>query len=204
MSATYTDPSYIEPYYEGLILSETTSSILGLGPDPDLAPTFILGVDSGVEDAQFMHGGRVLSPSADPATFHQDQATVPAADPPTIEDPDSDPDSTTGLSLLGMFNQAFSNLATKFGYLRKPTDSVEAPAGDPAVNVLGDLEDVEFQCMSDEETPILVDGKPVIVTEPQECHKFFMDFAQFADPEEFFFQAAREVFKSNGLLSFVG
>lgn len=210
------------------------STILGLGPDPALGPTFGLGLDSGVEDPQFMHGGRVPRPSAGSAPPPQDQYSAgsvapledqssagsaappvdqssdPPFDPSTnAKHPDVEPDSTpAGFSLLGMVQHALSNLATKFGYLKRPASIAEAPAVPPAVEdleaveVLGDIEATEFQCMSDAESPILMDGKPVIVTEPQECHKYFTDYARFADPQEFFFTAAREVFKSNMLLSF--
>ena len=59
-----------------------------------------------------------------------------------------------------------------------------------------DPEHTQFQCMSDEHNPILLNGEPVLVTEPQDCHKYFMDFASFADPQLVFLEEARAVFKS--------
>ena len=78
------------------------------------------------------------------------------------------------------------------------SEQTSTPNSEPKSNPgqTSDPEHTQFQCMSDTHNPILLEGEPVLVTEPQDCHKYFMDFAAFADPQLVFMEEARAVFKS--------
>ena len=78
----------------------------------------------------------------------------------------------------------------------RDTKAVKQPTKREINVILHDDEHYEFECMSDTDTPILVEGRPVVVTEPQDCHRYFMNYATFADPGLIFVQEARIIFKS--------
>ena len=89
-------------------------------------------------------------------------------------------------------------------YKALPLGVASSPESAPVSNnegpVIVDEGPYEFQCMNGENSPVLdLDGQPVIVSEPQQCHQYFMDFASFADPdsETVFMEEAHIVFKSN-------
>ena len=85
----------------------------------------------------------------------------------------------------------------KFGYLKKPQ---------PHPDVLHDFQDgeeyFEFQCMNADDLPIMVENRPVTVSQPEDCSKYFTTgqpagHATLMSPPEAFTDVARKVFKSN-------
>ena len=101
------------------------------------------------------------------------------------------------LGILGIFKSAFTRLGVKFGYLKKPQ---------PHPDVLHDFQDgeeyFEFQCMNADDLPIMVENRPVTVSQPEDCSKYFTigqpaGHATLMSPPEAFTDAARKVFKSN-------
>ena len=105
-------------------------------------------------------------------------------------------DSHDSSSLLQRFKNVFTRLGVKLGYLRKPQ---------PHPHVLHDFQDgdefYEFQCMTAEGQPVLVDGHPVSVHQPEDCSQYFVQgqsqgHATLMDPPQAYVEAAKAVFKS--------
>merc|ERR1712079_92126 len=101
------------------------------------------------------------------------------------------------LGVLGIFKSAFTRLGVKFGYLKKPQ---------PHPDVLHDFQDgeeyFEFQCMNADDLPIMVENRPVTVSQPEDCSKYFTTgqpagHATLMSPPEAFTDVARKVFKSD-------
>ncbi|XP_023328843.1 calponin homology domain-containing protein DDB_G0272472 isoform X2 [Eurytemora carolleeae] len=113
-------------------------------------------------------------PTPNPETGTSSAPKLEAGPTPT-PDSESDPDPTTNYE----------------------SEQTSTPNSEPKSNPgqTSDPEHTQFQCMSDTHNPILLEGEPVLVTEPQDCHKYFMDFAAFADPQLVFMEEARAVFK---------
>lgn len=79
-----------------------------------------------------------------------------------LQKPTEEPESFTILTSL---RNAFARLGSKFGYIKKsavPTEPLTEPS-----NVF------DFQCMTADDLPITVDGQPVRVAEPKDCHRYF-------------------------------
>ena len=76
----------------------------------------------------------------------------------------------TPFSLLGSIKSALTRLGKKFGYLKK-SEQQENPGTDQESSPGSGF---AFQCMTAEDKPILVDGKPVMVADPGDCHQFYL------------------------------
>merc|ERR1719397_59434 len=87
----------------------------------------------------------------------------------------------TPFSLFGSIKNALTRLGQKFGYLKKSQQDQDfagtdhrslpgSPGSDPGF---------AFQCMTAEDKPILVDGQPVMVVDPADCHQYYL---QHLDP----------------------
>lgn len=106
-------------------------------------------------------------------------------------------DSFVSSTLWGKIKNSFARLGRKFGYLKKPQ---------PHPDVLHDFQDeeeyFEFECMTADDLPIMMDDKPVTVHQPEDCSQYFtkgqpQGHAAPAKPPPAFLEAARVVFKSN-------
>jgi hypothetical protein len=147
----------IQPW-SGLVFSVTTNihpSHLGLGPDPLAGPSFGLGL------------GSVNQPP-------------PATDLP-------DPEGVGGAvfsypaAILEFLSARASNLAAKLGYIRQrpPTDEAKSggEVGEGETLLEGEnLREEEtleegFQCMKSLDEPVVVEGQPVLVAQPEDCHQ---------------------------------
>ena len=242
--------------------------MLGLGPDPfdgpsfGLAPEFTpdahsldqgLAVDPLLPGGQNEGGGQFGVGNSDPANIDKNvggegakegegefKSQLPLNDVGSQAKmaPTDNEIGISPTSLVKRVKQAFWTLASKLGYVRRPsrladpatsgikqTEEGLSPSPVPSsadkaqvntspvngkqqdkpggINVIvhnadnEDEEHFEFECMSDANTPILDgEGRPVTVSQPQDCHKYFVDWAAFAEPETVFFQEARKVFKS--------
>ena len=78
----------------------------------------------------------------------------------------------TPFSLFASIKNSLTRLGQKFGYLKKNqgqdfsgTGPGSAPGSDPGF---------AFQCMAADDTPILVDGQPVMVVDPGDCHQYYL------------------------------
>jgi hypothetical protein len=143
-------PNQLRP---GLVFSVTTSihpSHLGLGPDPLDGPSFGLGLSRGDQ------------PGPDPAEVPVPQAKV------------SDSESWSVMSypaaLMEFLAARGSILAAQLGYLRtRPPRDGGSSRVDEAAAVEGRMEG--FQCMKDLDEPVVVNGQPVLVAQPEDCHQ---------------------------------
>ncbi len=132
-------------------------SHLGLGPDPLAGPSFGLGL------------GSVNQP------------------PPAADLPQDQPDPQGAVfsypaAILEFLSSRASNLAAKLGYIRQrpPTDGVksggEVGEGETLLEE-GETPLVEealeegFQCMKSLDEPVVVEGQPVLVAQPEDCHQ---------------------------------
>ena len=70
-----------------------------------------------------------------------------------------------GFYLLGSVKRLFTRLGEKLGYMKKPHEKAAAPPGSSGF---------EFQCMTADDKPIMVEGMPVTVSEPGECHRYYL------------------------------
>ena len=87
----------------------------------------------------------------------------------------------TPFSLFGSIKNALTRLGQKFGYLKKSQQSQEEFAGTDDGSSAGSGSDpgFSFQCMTADDKPILVDGQPVMVLDPADCHQYYL---QHLDP----------------------
>lgn len=172
------------PYFQdtGLTLSVMTNippTLLGLGPDPLDGPHFGLGPNP---EAFLDQNGEGMSPSGrmskddtsqfSPNEIKEDEFLDGFK---SVEDFDVNPEKTSqfteqlqkptkepgSFSFLDSLRNIFIRLGTKFGYIKKSPQPVN-------VKVL------EFQCMTADDQPILVDGHPVLVQEPKDCHRYYV------------------------------
>ena len=74
----------------------------------------------------------------------------------------------TPFSLLGSIKSALTRLGKKFGYLKK-NQQQEIPEQESSPG-----SGFAFQCMTADDKPILVDGQPVMVADPGDCHQFYL------------------------------
>ena len=118
------------------------------------------------------------------------RATEPI--PSTNDNPESG-------SVLSFLKNSLRRLGMKFGYIKKP---------DPHPDVVHDFRDEnvdlyhEYQCMSPDDKPILSNGLPVTVNQPEDCQKFFAQsqtegYASIMEPPVEFVLAAKTLYKSN-------
>eukprot|EP00092_Neocalanus_flemingeri_P032916 GFUD01035798.1.p1 GENE.GFUD01035798.1~~GFUD01035798.1.p1 ORF type:complete len:1214 (-),score=439.26 GFUD01035798.1:620-4261(-) len=100
-------------------------------------------------------------------------------------------------SIFGAIKNVFTRLGTKFGYIKK------SPIPDPVVHHgPGTEEYYEFQCMTADDQPIMIDNQPVMVSEPQDCHQYYIigqaeGHASHLDPPDIYMESARTAFKSD-------
>eukprot|EP00092_Neocalanus_flemingeri_P004682 GFUD01005046.1.p1 GENE.GFUD01005046.1~~GFUD01005046.1.p1 ORF type:complete len:981 (-),score=378.58 GFUD01005046.1:1508-4450(-) len=100
-------------------------------------------------------------------------------------------------SIFGAIKNVFTRLGTKFGYIKK------SPIPDPVVHHgPGTEEYYEFQCMTADDQPIMIDNQPVMVSEPQDCHQYYIKgqaegHASHLDPPDIYMESARTAFKSD-------
>ena len=82
----------------------------------------------------------------------------------------------TPFSLFGSIKSALTRLGRKFGYLKKSSHGQEEFAGTEDVSPPGSESDpgFAFQCMTADDKPILVNGEPVMVVEPGDCHHYYL------------------------------
>ena len=116
-----------------------------------------------------MHGGRVAEDLVPDANKKIDEnPSLSSVPDQTLKDsvinspPElSPPVKSTGFSLFGPLKMMFINLISKLGYMKKqaPTDS--APIEPTPVDEGSVVEEgpYEFQCMNNEDSPVLVNGK---------------------------------------------
>ena len=99
-------------------------------------------------------------------------------------------------SFFGSVRNVFTRLGMKFGYLKKPI---------PHPDVLHDFQEgeeyFEFQCMTVDDLPILVENQPVFVSKPEDCSQYFTKglphgHAALKEPPIEFVETAKTVFKS--------
>ena len=81
----------------------------------------------------------------------------------------------TPFSLFGSIKSALTRLGQKFGYLKKSSQGQEF-AGTEDGSPPGSESDLgfAFQCMTADDKPILVNGEPVMVVEPGDCHQYYL------------------------------
>ena len=78
----------------------------------------------------------------------------------------------TPFSLFGSIKNAFTRLGQKFGYLKKSSSQGQEFAGtDPGSESNPGF---AFQCMTADDKPILVNGEPVMVVDPGDCHQYYL------------------------------
>ena len=106
-------------------------------------------------------------------------------------------------SVFSFLRNSVRRLGVKFGYIKK---------AEPHPDVVHDFQDEnldlyqEYQCMSSDDKPILSNGLPVTVSQPQDCQKFFTQgeaggYASVMEPPAEFILAARNIIKSNPRVS---
>ena len=102
-------------------------------------------------------------------------------------------------SVFSFLKNSLRRLGVKFGYMRKV---------EPHPDVVHDFQDEnldlypEYQCMSSDDQPVLINGLPVTVNQPQDCQKFFTGgqangYASVMEPPVEFVLAARNIIRSN-------
>ena len=102
-------------------------------------------------------------------------------------------------SVLSFLRNSVRRLGLKFGYIKK---------AEPHPDVLHDFQDEdvdlyhEYQCMTADNQPILVNDVPVTVHQPEDCQQFFAEsrtegFASIMEPPVEFVLAAKTLYKSN-------
>ena len=99
-------------------------------------------------------------------------------------------------SIIGAIKNVFTRLGTKFGYIKKSVNPETVVHDAPGSEVY-----YEFQCMSADDQPILINGEPVMVSEPHDCHQFFTKgqgegHASITEPPPIYMESARTAFKS--------
>ena len=87
----------------------------------------------------------------------------------------------TPFSLFGSIKNALTRLGRKFGYLKKSQQDQDFAGTDheSLPGSSGSDPGFAFQCMTAEDKPILVDGQPVMVVDPGDCHQYYL---QHLDP----------------------
>merc|ERR1719167_567781 len=105
-------------------------------------------------------------------------------------------DDSEPFSIIGSIKNVFTRLGTKLGYIKKP------PKSSNVVHSGVDSEEYyEFQCMTADDQPIMMNGQPVTVIDPQECNNFYSNgqtvHGSYLDPPTFFMDSARAAFKSD-------
>ena len=99
-------------------------------------------------------------------------------------------------SIFGAIKNVFMRLGTKFGYIKKSsTPDTVVHDGRGAEHYY------EFQCMTADDQPIMINNQPVMVSEPQDCHQYYSKgqeegHASQLDPPNIYMESARTVFKS--------
>ena len=102
-------------------------------------------------------------------------------------------------SVLSFLRNSVRRLGLKFGYIKK---------AEPHPDVLHDFQDEdvdlyhEYQCMTADDKPILINNVPVTVHRPEDCQQFFAQsktegYASVMEPPLEFVLAAKTVYKSN-------
>ncbi len=128
-------------------------SHLGLGPDPLAGPSFGLGL------------GSVNQPPP-AAALPQDQPNPEGVGGAVFSYP---------AAILDFLSSRASNLAAKLGYIRQrpPTDAAKSGAEVGEGETLLEEETLEegFQCMKSLDEPVVVEGQPVLVAQPEDCHQ---------------------------------
>ena len=211
--------------YLGLFLSITTSihsSLFGLAPDP-FEQNLEMGMDPGMIDGGI--GGMFPFPDkkyGNPAidslngeAENNNENPVPGDefidDFRSVNDFDIAPEENDkfsqqlqepvepveSFSIIGAIKNVFTRLGTKLGYIKK------SPNPDTVVHESAPESEVyyEFQCMTADDLPILINGQPVMVSEPHDCHQFYTagqgeGHASHLEPPSIYMESARTVFKS--------
>ena len=102
-------------------------------------------------------------------------------------------------SVLSFLRNSVRRLGLKLGYIKK---------ADPHPDVLHDFQDEdvdlyhEYQCMTADDQPILVNNVPVTVHQPEDCQQYFAQdqtegYASIMEPPVEFVLAAKTLYKSN-------
>ena len=102
-------------------------------------------------------------------------------------------------SLLSFLRNSVRRLGLKFGYIKK---------AEPHPDVLHDFQDEdadlyhEYQCMTADDLPILINDLPVTVHQPEDCQQYFAQsqtegYASIMEPPVEFVLAAKSLYKSN-------
>merc|ERR1719447_2454121 len=81
----------------------------------------------------------------------------------------------TPFSLFGSIKSALTRLGQKFGYVKKSQQGQEVAGTDPGSSPGSGFEQgFAFQCMAADDKPILVNGEPVMVVAPGDCHQYYL------------------------------
>ena len=81
----------------------------------------------------------------------------------------------TPFSLFGSIKSALTRLGQKFGYVKKSQQGQEFAGTDPGSSPGSGFEQgFAFQCMTADDKPILVNGEPVMVVDPGDCHQYYL------------------------------
>ena len=102
-------------------------------------------------------------------------------------------------SVLSFLRNSVRRLGLKLGYIKK---------AEPHPDVLHDFQDEdvdlyhEYQCMTADDQPILINNQPVTVSQPEDCQQFFAQsqtegYASVMEPPVEFVLAAKTLYKSN-------
>ena len=165
----------------GIFLSATTSidsSLFGLDPDPF--------------EQQFNNDLNEGGLPSDTGSSIHNEAKIMNSE----EDLIKAASNVESSSFFGSIKNMFTRLGMKFGYLRKPA---------PHPDVLHDFQEgeeyFEFQCMTADDLPIMVDNQPVFVSQPEDCSQYFTrglphGHAALKEPPQEFVETAKTVFKS--------
>merc|ERR1719209_2105604 len=132
---------------------------LGLGHFLGLGPLSGLSVANGDE---FLNDFKSINDFEDPPQNQEefnDRLMMEAIDP-------------TPFSLFASIKNSLTRLGQKFGYLKK-NQGQDFPGAGPGY-APGSDPGFAFQCMAADDTPILVDGQPVMVVDPGDCHQYYL------------------------------
>merc|ERR1719447_2440913 len=81
----------------------------------------------------------------------------------------------TPFSLFGSIKSALTRLGQKFGYVKKSQQGQEFSGMDHGSSPGSGFEQgFAFQCMTADDKPILVNGEPVMVVDPGDCHQYYL------------------------------
>ena len=131
----------------------TVSITIGLGPFGGL------GLNRGDEFLDDFKSVEHFDVGPDNQQEFQEQLQMPTDDHPAF-------------SLLGSMKNMVRRLGEKFGYIKKSGNLLPEAQSLPSGEA-GEMHFM-FQCMTLDDKPIVVDGKPVMVSEPESCHEFFL------------------------------